>query len=157
MLAIHGVGLPYVDGRQELEIEACAASQLLRQRLVEVDADAHAARFGGHLQGVVHLVGREGELRCEAIVLLVGLAVLELGHQIPLLRCGHQAHIAVGGDALAVENHLHRGMLFIDEDRVIGALIENYAEALRVQVAAIIYLHLEFGADGGNGNKQACE
>ena len=72
----------------------------------------------------------------------VGLLAFELRHQVPLLRSGHQAHIAVGGDALTVKNHLHRRMLLIDKDRVKGVLIEHHAEALRIQIAVIGHLHL---------------
>ena len=93
-------------------------------------------------------------MRDEAVVFLVGLLALELRHQIPLLRRRHQAHVAVGGDALAVQDHLHGGVLLVHEDRVIGVLIQDHAEAARIQVAVVGHLHLSVGAGSRQRSKK---
>jgi hypothetical protein len=92
------------------------------------------------------LVVRKGELRAEAVVLLVGLPVLEVRDRVPLLGRGHQTHVTVGGDALSVKNHLHRRVLLVDEDAMEGAVVENDAETLSIQVAAVGHLHRQIGS-----------
>ena len=157
MAAVYGITLSRVDGWEELQIEPRAAGQLLRQRFVQVDAHADAARFSGHLQGVVHLIGGEGQLRGEAVVVLVGLLALQMRDQVPLLRSGHQTYVSIGGDALAMENHLHRRILLIHKDRVISALIENHAEPRGIQIAVVGHLHLGRCAGREHSNKQGSE
>ena len=76
------------------------------------------------------------------------MAISESGHQVPLLGSGHQAHVAVGGDALAVENHLHGGVFLIHENGMIGAVVQKNAEALGVEVILVGHLHGKFGAAG---------
>ena len=45
-----------------------------------------------------------------------------------------------------VENHLHGGVFLVHERAVVGAVIENHAEALRIEVSAIGHLHSEIRA-----------
>jgi hypothetical protein len=115
--------------------------QPLRQRLVQVHAHPHASGFGGHFQAVVHLVIGEGQLCAEAAIFLISLTALQLRDLVPLLWSGHQAYIAVGGDALTMKDHLHAGVLLVGEDGVESAVVENDAEALRIQVTVIRHLH----------------
>ena len=85
---------------------------------------------------------------------LVGVMALELRDQIPLLRSRHQAHVAVGGDAFAMENELHGGVLLVDEDGVESVVVEHHVEALRVQIAAVSHLHHEIRAESGQTKSQ---
>ena len=54
---------------------------------------------------------------------------------------GHQAHVAVRGDALSMENHLHSGVFLVHENGVVDAVVQHYVEALGFQVAGVGYLH----------------
>jgi hypothetical protein len=54
--------------------------------------------------------------------------------------------------------HLHGGVLLIDEGAVKGAVIENHAEPLRVQIPGIGHLHLQLrAAQGPGGNHHPCD
>ena len=153
--SVDEVSLAHVDGGQELQVEARAAGQFLRQRFVEIDADSDAAWFRCDFKGVAEIEGREGEIGGEAVVRLIGVAAFEGCHQVPLLGGRHQAHVAIGGDAVAVENHLHGGVLLVDEDGMIGAVVQKYAEPLGVEVILVGHVHGEIGAEqawaGGQG------
>src|ERR1035438_6880675 len=129
--------------RQGLPGEAYAPGQLLRQRLVEIDAHLHAGRFCGDLNGVAQIKARESKVGSEPVVLLIGVAPFECCHQVPLLGRWHQANVAVGGDALTVENHLHCRVLLVDEDGVVRAVVEKDAKTLCVEVVLFGHLHLK--------------
>ena len=128
-----------------------------RQRLVEIDADLHAARFRCDFQRVAEIEGRESEVGGEPVVRLIGLAPFEGCHQVPLLGRWHQAHVAVGGDALAVENHLHGRVLLVYENGMVRAVVEKYAETLSIEVILVGHLHGKIGAEqawaGGQGQE----
>ena len=46
-----------------------------------------------------------------------------------------------------MQNHLHRGVLLIDENRMVCAVVKKYAEPLRIKVILIGDLHGEVGAE----------
>ena len=148
-LAVDSIGFVHVNRGQKLQIESGAASQLLRQGLEEVHAHADAAGLGGDYQSIVHLVGGEREIGAEDVVLFVGVAAVELGHQVPLLGGRHEAHIAVGGNAFAMKDHLQSGIFLVDKDRVEGVAVEHHVEPLRAQVIVIDNLHREIRAACG--------
>ena len=137
-----------MDGRNS-RLNPARPARFSRQWLVEVHANPHATRLGGDFQVIVHLVSRKRQVSAETIVFLVRVTALELRDEVPLLRRGHEANIAVGCDALSMENHLHGGVLLVDEDRVERVVVEHHVEALRTQVVVVRYLHREIGAEGG--------
>ena len=53
-----------------------------------------------------------------------------------------------------MENHLHGGVLLVDEDRVERVVVEHHVETLRTQVIVVRYLHREIGAEGGQTENQ---
>src|SRR5947209_1426368 len=73
------------------------------------------------------------------------MATIERCHQVPLLRRWHQAHVAVGGDALAVKNHLHGRVLLVDKNRMVRAVVEKDAEALSIEIILVGHLHGKIG------------
>ncbi len=50
-------------------------------------------------------------------------------------------HVAISGDALAVKNHLHRCVLLVYENGMVGAVLEKYAKALRTEVILVGRVH----------------
>ena len=130
----------------------------MRQRLVEIDANPHAARFGCDLKSVAEVKGRESKVGSEPVVLLVGVTPFESRHQVPLLGRWHQPHVAVRGDALAVKNHLHGRVLLVYEDGVVGAVVEKYAKTLSIEVILVGHLQGKIGAEkawtGGQGQEE---
>jgi hypothetical protein len=74
------------------------------------------------------------------------MAAFEGCDQVPLLGCGHEAHVAVGGDALAVENHLHGRVLLVYEDGMVGTVVEEHAKTLSIEVILVGHFHLKIGA-----------
>jgi hypothetical protein len=66
------------------------------------------------------------------------LAILELRDRIPLLRCGRKAHVAIGGDAFAVQDDLDAAYLLIAEDAVISVMKKENAEALGLEVVLLV-------------------
>ncbi len=75
------------------------------------------------------------------------MATFEGCHQVPLLRRWHQAHVAVRGDALAVEDHLHGRILLVYENGMVRAVVEKYAETLSIEVILVVHLHGIIGAE----------
>ena len=69
------------------------------------------------------------------------MAPFEGCHQVPLLRRWHQAHVAVSGDALAVENHLHGRVLLVHKNGMVRAVVEKNAETLSIEVILVGHLH----------------
>ena len=101
---------------------------------------------------------RESKVGGEPVVGLIGLATFEGRHQVSLLGRWHEAHVAVGGDALAVENHLHRRVLLVHENGMVCAVVEKNAETLSIEVILVGHLHLKTGAEeawgGGQGQEE---
>ena len=87
-------------------------------------------------------------------MILVGVASLELRHQFPLLGSGHEAYIAVGRDALAMKNHLHGGVLLVDENRVERAVVKHHVKALRRQITCVGDLHRDVSAQSGQRDQE---
>jgi hypothetical protein len=82
---------------------------------------------------------------------------LESCHQVPLLGRWHQAHVAVGGDALAVENHLHGRVLLVYENGMVRAVVEKNAETLSIEIILVGHLHGKIGAGQALGRDQGQE
>src|SRR5581483_5943096 len=152
--SVDEVSLPHVDGGQELQVETGSASEVLRQRMVEIDADLHAAGFRRDFQRVAQTEGGEGQLSAERVVRFVDVAALEGCDEVPLLGRWHQAHVAVGCDALAVENHLHGRVFLVYEHGMVGAVVEKYAEALSVEVILFVHPHRKLSAENGGAGGQ---
>ena len=74
------------------------------------------------------------------------MTIFEARYQVPLLGRWHQAHVAVGGDALAVENHLHGRILLVHKNRMVRAVVEKNAETLSIEVILVGHLHGKIGA-----------
>jgi hypothetical protein len=82
----------------------------------------------------------------ELVVRLIGLAPVERCHQVPLLGGWHQAHVAVRGDALSVENHLHSSVFLIHENGMVRAVVKKNAKTLSIEVILVGHLHGKIGA-----------
>ena len=109
--------------------------------------------------GVDYTSKRTGcQLLEPSVVRLIGLAPIERCHQVPLLGRGHQAHVAVSGDALAVENHFHGRILLVYENGVIRAVVEKDTKALSIEVILVGHRHGNIGAEktwaAGQGQEQ---
>src|ERR1700757_5281578 len=74
------------------------------------------------------------------------MAIFESCDEVPLLGRGHQAHVTVGGDALAVENHLHGCVLLVDKNGMVRAVVKKNAETSSVEVILVGHLHGKIGA-----------
>jgi hypothetical protein len=85
------------------------------------------------------------------------MATFEGCHQVPLLRRWHQPHVAVGGDALAVENHLHGRVLLVHKNGMVRAVVEKNAETLSIEVILVGHLHGKIGAGQASGRDQGQE
>ena len=85
-------------------------------------------RFRCDFQGVAEIEGWKGEIGGKPVVRLVDLAPSEGCHQVPTARALASGRIvAVGGDALAVENHLHGRVLLVYEDGMVRTVVEKGA------------------------------
>ncbi len=155
--SVHQVSLAHVDRGQELQVEACSPGKFLRQRLVEINADFDAAWFRCHFQGVAQIEGWKSEVSGEPVVRLIGLTVFEGGDQVPLLGSWHQAHVAVGGDACPMENHLHGGVLLVYEHGMVRAVVEENTKALGIKVILVSHLHGKVGAEQAWAGEQGQE
>jgi hypothetical protein len=141
----HGHSIPAMDGEMAKEISA-PLTQAMGEGTFEVDSisDRDAAtvklrRTSGIASGVL-LRLRQRNANDD--------------YQVPLLGRGHQTHVAVGGDAPVVENHLHGGILPVDEDGMVPAVVEKHAETLRVEVVLVGHLHLNLSAASRQRNKK---
>ena len=87
------------------------------------------------------------------------MTIFECCHQVPLFGSWHKAHVAIGGDALPVENHLHGGVLLVHKNRMVGVVVEKHAETLRVEIVLIGHPHGKIGAEQvwarGQGQEKA--
>src|ERR1700685_2668528 len=85
------------------------------------------------------------------------MATFESCHQVPLLRRWHQAHVAIRGDALAVENHLHGRVLLVHKNGMVRAVIKKNAETLSIEVILVGHLHGKISARQAWGRDQGQE
>src|SRR5580658_3576578 len=85
------------------------------------------------------------------------MATFEGCHQVPRLRGWHQAAVTVGGDSLAMENHLHGRVLLVHENGMVRAVVEKNAETSSIEVILVGHLHGKIGAGQALGRDHGQE
>ena len=52
-----------------------------------------------------------------------------------------------------MKDHLHSGVLLVDEHRVVGAVVQEDAEALRIEIVLLRYLERALCEERGGGDQ----
>src|SRR5690348_15699187 len=122
---VQHVALAEIRGRQEVEVEAGLADEVGRKRLVEMDGNPEALAFRRDLQAIAEAEVGISRGADDLIRSRSALATGERRDGVPLLRGRLQADLAIGGNALTVQNDLDATQLLIAEDGVEEILVSD--------------------------------
>ena len=148
--AVHEVVLAEVGGREELQVQARLADELLRYGLVQDHLHQAAAVLGRHPELGREVVVRVGERDLDEVAFTVHDPVGDLAEDVPLLRGVHQADAAAGGEALAALDDFHARELLVIESAVVQVVVHEHVRPPRLEVAKLVHFQ-------GLGRSRLCQ
>ena len=116
--SIHCEGLQPILRRQELYIEACLASQLLRYGLVQIDGNLHGLALGCDDDTAVEVVVIVTHGNFDTAVLTIHLPAGHLRHKIPLFGRIVQADGSTLYGTHTMMNDFNAGVLLVIETTI---------------------------------------
>ena len=137
---VHEVVAAEIRGREELEIQAGLADQIIRYGLVQPDLYQHALVLGQDLESGDEIIVLIGERYLHAALVAVDLAGAHHPEDIPLLGGVHQADTTARGEAFAPLNNLQAGEFLIIERPVVEVVVNQHVRAPGFEIAQIVEL-----------------
>ncbi len=137
---VEHVTLAEIGGGQEVKVEARLADPCRGKGAVQMHRNAHALPFGSDLDAVTQVQIRIAGGSDQLVGPCAALASDECWDGIPLFRSREQSDLAVGGDALAMQNDFDSAHLLVAEDFVKRVLVGKHAQSLRLEIVQIVQM-----------------
>jgi hypothetical protein len=103
-----------------------------------MDCDAEAFSFRSHFDAVAQPKIRVPRVGNQLVGARATLSLCEFRHRVPLLRRGQQPHFAIGGNALAVQDHFDAAELLVAKNVMKLVLIHEDAQSLSIEIPELV-------------------